>query len=53
MWVGFCGFEGLEVSSRSTVKRRRPVVNSAQMTKAQYATYLEEMKRSGEEPVKT
>jgi hypothetical protein len=37
----------------STVKSRPPVVNSAQMTKAQYATYLEEMKRSGEEPVKT
>jgi hypothetical protein len=44
---------GVTFKDGSTVKSRPPVANSAQMTKAQYATYLEEMKRSGEEPAKT
>jgi hypothetical protein len=40
---------GVTFKDGSTLKSRPPLVNNSQMTKAQYAVYLEEMKRSGEE----
>jgi hypothetical protein len=43
---------GVTFKDGSVVKSRPPIVNPAQMTKAQYGVYLEEMKKSGEEPTK-
>jgi hypothetical protein len=43
---------GVTFKDGTIVKSRPPVVNTAQMTRAQYHTYLEEMKKSGEEPQK-
>jgi hypothetical protein len=43
---------GVTFKDGSVVKSRPPIVNPAQMTKDQYAAYLEEIKKSGEEPTK-
>jgi hypothetical protein len=40
---------GVTFKDGTVVKSRPPIVDNAQMTKSQYAVYLEEMKRSGEE----
>jgi hypothetical protein len=43
---------GVTFRDGQVVKTRPPLVNNTQMTRSQYESYLEEMKRSGEEPSK-